>query len=297
MQDTIIFPSKKEYSVNVEDLTFKLIIEKTDSTSTETDLLSNTFHVHSHVEMFVCTKGKISLSTPEGVFELHGGDVALIPPNHPHTRLITTDDETAEWCAISFLFVKRQTKDSKKLYDTFEAVISDDKVVIIFNKHGFCSEIYDVVKTSAECDDILPALRVVTAISGILRDFKNTGNVTQNINHSADIDIVLLYKLNHIINTHFMNELTNSQIAEMLFISERQLSRIAARHYGTSIHHAITDRRLAAAEKLLQDTDKTVESIGAFVGYKSKSGFYRDFRKKYGVTPIEYRRNSTGDNN
>jgi len=241
----------------------------------------------------VCTEGAITLGTADGIFDIHSGDVAVIPPNYPHTRLVTDDDDISSWCAVSFLFCKKQIKDSKHLYDLFESFLSGNNVVVLSGKHSFCSEISDVVKTSSEYDDIYPALRVVTALNGILHDFINSSReplCTQRSEQPSDIDIVLLYKLNHIINSYFMKELTNAQIAEMLFISERQLSRIAAKHYGMSVHQAITDRRLATAEKLLRDTKNTVESIGTSIGYKSKSGFYRDFHKKYGLTPVEYRK-------
>lgn len=292
MPDSIVFPLKKEFSVNVEDMCFKLIIDRINYVDTESNPLSDTFHMHSHVEMFICKTGRISINTPKGIYVLRGGDLAVIPPNYPHTRLTKDGDEISEWCAINFLCLKKQLKDTKEIFKSFEALTSENKVNILCNKQEFCNEIYDVFNTSSEYNSIQPALRVVTAINGILGDFiKMTNNLSlQNKGTvSSDIDIGLLYKLDHIINTYFTNELTNAQIAEMLFISERQLSRIASKYYGTSIHHAIIDRRLVAAEKLLYDSDMTVESIGAYVGYNSKSGFYRDFRKKYGVTPIEYR--------
>ncbi len=250
--------------------------------------------MHSHVELFVCTRGNICIITPDKELNLFSGDIAVIPPNYPHTRFIGDKDSDSEWCSISYLCVKRQSKDSKELYDSFVALAAENNVVLMRDKLRFCLEIYDIVRNAPDHDSILPALRVVTAISGIIHE---CGDADSEIHHvqpsqqTSDIDIGLLYKLNHIINTYFMNELTNAQIAEMLFISERQLSRIATKHYGTSVRHLIIDRRLVTAEKLLHDTNNTVESIGTSLGYNSKSGFYRDFRKKYGVTPVEYRKN------
>ncbi len=241
----------------------------------------------------MCTKGNICIITPDRKLNLSSGDIAVIPPNYPHTRLAGNDSDS-EWCSISFLCVKRQSKDSKELYDSFAALASENNVILMRDKLRFCREIYDIVRDAPDHDSILPALKVVAALSGIVHGFTDSESEIHHVQPSkqtSDIDIGLLYKLNHIINTYFMNELTNAQIAEMLFISERQLSRIATKHYGTSIRHLIIDRRLVTAEKLLQNTNNTAESIGTSVGYNSKSGFYRDFRRKYGVTPVECRKN------
>lgn len=245
--------------------------------------------------MFVCTKGNITILTKDEKVVLAAGDIAVIPPNFPHTKLGGNDDRECEWCGISFLCIKRQVKNSVKLYASFENFASNSKIVLIRDKLHFCNEITDIVRNSQKYNSVLPALKVVAAIGSLIHEYGNMACELHNdlCGQTSNADIGLLYKLNHIINSCFMIELTNAQIAERLFISERQLSRITAKHYGTSIRHLIIDRRLVSAEKLLHDTSNTVESIGKSVGYNSKSGFYRDFRKKYGVTPVQYRKISS----
>ncbi|MBR5308794.1 MAG: Cof-type HAD-IIB family hydrolase [Clostridia bacterium] len=296
MNENINFPNRNEYTVSVDNLFFRLLIDRPQEAPKQVDrFLSNTLHIHSHIELFVCTRGVIYICTENGDIELLAGDAAIIPVDFRHTRLVNDNEEQCEWCCINFVYTKKphKDKDCSDMFSLFDSVLSDMSLIKITARQKFCEEITAIVKENAKEGSTLPALRVVTALCSIFED-----NAAKPVSlpeshtdtHTAETDIGLLYKLNHIINSCFMNDLTNAAIAEMLFISERQLSRIALKHYGMSIRTAITDRRLVTAEKLLAGTDETVESIGSSVGYNSKSGFYRDFRKKYGITPIEYRK-------
>ena len=288
----ITFPLRREFCVNVENMNFKFIIDRVPDSHDTKSILSDTFHIHSHTELFACTKGEIIINTPNGAVKLCSGDIAVIPPNFTHTRLISNDESLNKWCSINFLCIKRQMKDVEDIYSAFEKMFCVNKVIVIRDRIDFCMEITKIINDVSHDETAFPALKVVNAMSNLLPDKSKSDNVVSAQNaetYMSDMD--LLYKLNHIINSCFMNNYSNSQIADMLFISERQLSRIVAKYYGMSIRHVLTDRRLISAEKLLSDTDNTVESIGAFVGYKSKSGFYRDFKNKYGITPAEYRKN------
>ena len=51
----------------------------------------------------------------------------------------------------------------------------------------------------------------------------------------------------------------------------------------------LTQTRLNAAKQLLKNTKKAPNLIAAEVGYDSYDHFARLFKKKYGVTPKEYR--------
>ena len=48
--------------------------------------------------------------------------------------------------------------------------------------------------------------------------------------------------------------------------------------------------RIEAAQKLLEETERTVDVVMNDVGYDDASSFRRLFRKKTGLTPTEYRR-------
>ena len=51
----------------------------------------------------------------------------------------------------------------------------------------------------------------------------------------------------------------------------------------------LQQRRFQAAVKLLEETDLSIEDISLDVGYENQSYFFRQFKKRFGMTPRSYR--------
>ena len=52
----------------------------------------------------------------------------------------------------------------------------------------------------------------------------------------------------------------------------------------------VVDSCCELPEELLKDETQKVKDVGAMVGYESSAHFVSIFRKKFGMTPNEYRR-------
>ena len=100
-------------------------------------------------------------------------------------------------------------------------------------------------------------------------------------------------RLDYLINSSFMCELAAKDVAESLFISERQLMRITKKRYGTTFRQALLNKRLDVAAKLLCETGDSAAEISRKVGFQSVSHFYRAFGKRFGLTPKAYRIHSS----
>ena len=58
---------------------------------------------------------------------------------------------------------------------------------------------------------------------------------------------------------------------------------------GSSFTSYLNERRLVAASILLLDTNDTILSVAESVGFENLSNFNRQFKKRYGVSPRDYR--------
>ena len=102
-------------------------------------------------------------------------------------------------------------------------------------------------------------------------------------------DIYRMSWFEDFIANRFYEPLTTSKLANALNISTRQLSRIIKSRFNMTFHEVLTEKRLEYATDRLVTTNRSVASILQEVGYTKSSLFYRDFSKKYNMTPTEYR--------
>lgn len=90
------------------------------------------------------------------------------------------------------------------------------------------------------------------------------------------------------VDRHLERPLEVAEIAASVGLGERQLRRRFERHLGTTVVGAVRDRRLDAACKLLA-MRMPVAAVAAQVGIGSAAGFARQFRRRYGLSPSDYR--------
>jgi AraC family transcriptional activator of pobA len=62
------------------------------------------------------------------------------------------------------------------------------------------------------------------------------------------------------------------------------------RKTGRTVQQWITERRMTEARRLLVETDLTVDTIGASLGYRDPSYFIKSFKRTHSLTPLQWRR-------
>jgi AraC-like DNA-binding protein len=83
---------------------------------------------------------------------------------------------------------------------------------------------------------------------------------------------------------------TLTEAAEMLGLSPSYLSRLICEYFGVSFKKLLTDVRFETACGLLMSTDLPIGDIINRVGYENSSYFHKEFKKRFGMTPNNYRR-------
>lgn len=91
------------------------------------------------------------------------------------------------------------------------------------------------------------------------------------------------------IKENYSQELHLSDISEALFVHPNYLSTIFNRELGVSISTYISNYRLMMAQKLLLESDWSIERIALEVGFYDIQHFSKAFKKKVGVSPRAFR--------
>lgn len=92
------------------------------------------------------------------------------------------------------------------------------------------------------------------------------------------------------INKHYQrSDLSLSEIAEAVSLSQSHFSSQFKAKIGTSYVKYLTGLRIDEAKKLLLTSDHSVASIAQIVGYPNVTNFYRHFRRDTKMTPAAFR--------
>ena len=83
---------------------------------------------------------------------------------------------------------------------------------------------------------------------------------------------------------------TLESLSEAFHLSKPYLSKYIREKAGVTFQEVVKKERMKKARSLLKQTDLTVESIAAEVGYENVEHFNRLFKKCYGTTPVQFRR-------
>lgn len=96
------------------------------------------------------------------------------------------------------------------------------------------------------------------------------------------------------ISTHINQPIGVADVVACAGASRAQLFKYFQRDLGMGISAYITQCRLREAKSLLRYTDKSLGEISSYLCFSSQSYFQNVFKKQFGVTPIQYRKNHQG---
>lgn len=114
----------------------------------------------------------------------------------------------------------------------------------------------------------------------------NVKKETQNFYHER-INKVVDY-----INKHLYEDLDVAILAEVGNYSIFHFHRIMRAYLGESLGAFVNRLRMETAATLLMHSSEAINNIAFKVGYENPSSFNKAFKKRYGISPVEFRKDS-----
>ncbi len=286
MNQPLPFNEYTEYAALVENAQVRLIVEQSGG---DLDTLANlSRHNHTASELFFCTVGTLTLDTALGLVTLKPGDIVVIPAGFPHHAVSVTNE--SERYVLRFDVQHRYIRSSANLWQRLSRMTLSERYHLFPNKPELCRQLTKLLHEAGTLPTGIAPLKLALLLSELADKITVQANTHPE---DAAAERMRLATLEHLVDSHFHEDVTLTSAAELLQVSPRQLARIVRSRYGASLHSTLLEKRLETAAKLLTTTDQPCGDIGKAVGFGTSTTFYRAFRTRYGVTPKEYREAQT----
>jgi len=250
-------------------------------------------HSHPYYEMHFIKKNSAQIIINDKAITLMPNDALIIAPDIYHHYLKPAKPITIS--TTQFFVSKNKLTAKPDYYDLFIAKLKEcggyyhlqnaEKII------DFLQAIADYCSCSSKdfiMDYVNPLFHLVfTELTVQL--CQKSEKAIHNYNTVSESDFQLNTIQSYIFSNYFSDP-TLSDLAKILGLSEKQVSRIIKKYYGIDFKTQIMNLRLQNAKRLIKETSESLEDISLKVGFSSYSGFHLAFKKKYEITPGEYRR-------
>lgn len=220
-------------------------------------------------------------------YHLHAGDAYIV---RPEQLLIQTADKEDPWELYYFGF---NGKFADELIN--KTVFCNNTIFVTMEETSVAEEIAD---KAIQLNDSVPNVIYNTECLSRFLSFFDASKVTALSppkEHEKNQQYIFFVK--EYINANYFKPIKISDIASLLHINRSYLYRIFKESTNTSIQDYLVSIRITKARTLLDETDLSVNSISALIGYAHYPTFFKIFKRHTGLSPVEYRNKKSQNTN
>lgn len=267
---------KHELIIPNDDLQFKMFVFEGKDGNYVRDK-----HWHRSIEIFAVFEGELSFVLDEEKIPLHAGEFIIVNSNEVHSVFSPKPNFTIVLQIPLSAFDKYYTEEQFILF-SHHASTQDESVMNLIR------EIYDTY-IKKECGYELKVQSKFYMLMYLLVTVYRENEVDEDqiYNHKKMNRLSLITSY---IREHYQSELSLESVAEVFGYSPTYLSKMFRRYAKINYKSYLQSVRVEYAYKELVNTDKKISEIAADHGFPNQKAFAKEFQKKYGMLPSEYRR-------
>ncbi len=239
-------------------------------------------HLHNYIEIYYNIRGCRRYLINDRYYPCEKNDMFLTPALQIHKSLLYPVDEY-ERCIISLSskMVEKLKSLPNMPSNPFKAIFKED---IVSHKTHLSDEEHDklielVTIYNKENDETEKFIILLKILKFIAYKFENDTVLDQNFAPETEADKILDF-----IERNFRSQISVSQLAKDMALSESQLYRMFTRETGMTIKEYLIKRRIAEAKKMLQQ-GFSVKKACFGSGFNDYSNFIKSFKKLEGHSP------------
>lgn len=258
-------------------------------------------HSHSFFEVICVLNGECDNILSTHTLHMKAGEICIVAPETVHALSVFNDD-----CIVYNLIIRSATfentflnalpKDSiLYLFFTKALYQSGEKSCLYFKKpqdyylQELILNMHNELKHQHRYYGMMLNALLTTFFIHLLRKYEKDVLFPNPQHKKREENLIFILKY---IENHYKT-ITLKELSKFFGYSERQMIRILKTYTGENFSSLVRSVRLSRACELLKNPEFRLNDIINEVGYSNSSHFYTSFRKKYGITPIEYRLQNT----
>lgn len=251
-------------------------------------------HTHSSFEFHFVSEGSCRVILDDGEFEAKAGDIYLTAPGvyHAQKNLDEANGYHVEY-SINCDFYKK-VKDRIEAEIDYE-ILSLTKCRPVKDKYNLMEYFYKALEEAyyeniGFCNNIksLASIIITLAVRTLTENKIADSYIVPKKYKKDDYRFMLIEKF---IEDNLCSNITTMDVANYMFLSDKQVYRIIKDKTGESTKKYINTMRLKKAKELLKDTDMSIKQISEILGFTSEYYFSQFFKREEGFPPMEYRDN------
>ncbi len=240
----------------------------------------NEQHAHGECEIYINVTGDVSFMVEENIYKISPGDIIITRPGERHHCIYHSNKVHKHYWMLF------RTDNNEKLFDLFFKrkqgegnliALTEDKTKELFS---VCNRLLKYGETDVfeKYHDFFTLISLIS---------KGRCDEHARIMLPLELSTSLEY-----IKKNLKNKICVSGLAKVANMSVSTFERKFKENIGMSPREYITQRRLSLAAMLLMKGD-SVSYVSEECGFSDYSYFIMIFKKKYGLTPLEFKKERT----
>ena len=248
--------------------------------------------VHDHFEMVYMKHGESVFYVADTGVTLMPNDMIIIKPGQPHKFEVTSTGE-CEFLVLSFKFDDSDSKQIR-LNDFIEFANDDQQSHVklrLSRKNDIANVMNRILREQSrqeEWSKYLNYLLIMELFILISRALKRDWE--QN-SRSRSVKLKELLQISkEYIDNNYSSDITLSDLANYIFLSESYFAHTFRDEFGISPKRYLLEVRINMAKDILANTDQKINDVAKEVGFSSQQRFNDIFKKYEKATPLKYRK-------
>lgn len=247
-------------------------------------------HWHDDIELVISLSGHMTYNVNGQLVRIDEGEGIFINSRRLHSAF---SEDMTECRYIVILFHPMILCTAKQLEQEIVLPVLDSSLNFIHLKQGVIweNEIIRYVHLIAErTEENVAVLTAIGSLHFIWSEILQHTDI-KLVTAKNDTQLSILKTMISFVHEHYPEKITLTEIAKSGYVSKRTCGNLFLKYVHKTPIAFLNDYRLRKSIELMQNTDMTILEISLACGFSGASYYAECFRRNFGKSPTEYRKN------